>query len=466
MLSPHSATAVPTSSNPPPPRTATSDPRQVTMDTYWREVQSIEEEQEGVCPSCLFGAEVELDEAWLTEAGFSSLVVGSSSTEAPPAAEAVLATLTRQQAATVKKRLDNYNETLRKRNRQSIRDVRDVFTEVGHEERHTGSFSQTREPTQVCCDAPPARLSSPADVSLSLGFSGGSDDPVGRFHSPGLVPVTVLLDMGPVRNTGQENSRRTIFHSGSRSDQQPVQDVCLCPPTRPSLSVQALRRELDRCWSVFDWTEVRPVDAAGLLKLFIRELPTPLLTHTHLSTFCVSSEVHQVQALQLLLLLLPEAHRNTLKALLVFLRKVVSHEDHNRMTLWNVSMVMAPNLFTRCNHGNKPSVAKQRGEMEEAVGGAHLIRLMIRHQDLLWTVSLTTCPVPLRELCEGVIRVHAPLHTKVSMAVQLDEQTTARDVTARTPAAVCLTDERRLHPDCSLLEVYRDNPRCDWLVRP
>lgn len=83
-------------------------------------------------------AEAELEEAWLMEAGLSSLVVGSSSTETPPVVEAVLSTLTRQQAATVRKRLDNYNETLRKRNRQPIRDVRDVFTEVGHEGHHSG----------------------------------------------------------------------------------------------------------------------------------------------------------------------------------------------------------------------------------------------------------------------------------------------------------------------------------------
>ncbi|MEQ2184606.1 hypothetical protein GOODEAATRI_009776 [Goodea atripinnis] len=74
------------------------------------------------------------------------------------------------------------------------------------------------------------------------------------------------------------------------------------------------------------------------------------------------------------------------KALLVFLRKVVSHQDQNRMSLWNVSMVMAPNLFTHRNRGKKLSITKQRDEMEEAVGGAHLIGLLIRHQDLLWTV--------------------------------------------------------------------------------
>lgn len=59
------------------------------------------------------------------------------------------------------------------------------------------------------------------------------------------------------------------------------------------------------------------------------------------------------------------------------------------MTLWNVSMVMAPNLFPAQRHrrGSKAPVVTAQEEMEEAVGGAYLVRLMITHQDLLWTVS-------------------------------------------------------------------------------
>ena len=34
-----------------------------------------------------------------------------------------------------------------------------------------------------------------------------------------------------------------------------------------------------------DWDEVSPNDAAALLKKFIRELPSPLLTAEHLNTF-------------------------------------------------------------------------------------------------------------------------------------------------------------------------------------
>uniref|UniRef100_A0A672FUD1 Rho-GAP domain-containing protein n=1 Tax=Salarias fasciatus TaxID=181472 RepID=A0A672FUD1_SALFA len=195
-----------------------------------------------------------------------------------------------------------------------------------------------------------------------------------------------------------------------------------------------------------------------------------------------------------------------LQDLLVLLRQVVSHQDHNRMSLWNVSMVMAPNLFLSSHRGNKKSSLKQREEMEVAVSGANLLRLMISYQDILWTVptfllsqvrqmnqvssqkklSLNKTKRRLLgkwnnknhqdQLCEGVIRVHAPRHSKVSMAIQLDELMTARDITTRFESNDSLVQhlyevggnicERRLRPDCILLDVYKVNPHCDWLVKP
>ncbi len=92
-----------------------------------------------LCPT-----EVELEEAWLTKAGLSSLVTGSLSEEGSPlTAEVLLSTLTRQQATTVRRRLDNYNETLKTRNRQPNRDVRDIFAEVGNTHTHTHAHTHT-----------------------------------------------------------------------------------------------------------------------------------------------------------------------------------------------------------------------------------------------------------------------------------------------------------------------------------
>uniref|UniRef100_A0A3B4U5M3 Rho GTPase-activating protein 28-like n=1 Tax=Seriola dumerili TaxID=41447 RepID=A0A3B4U5M3_SERDU len=557
-------TTSPSPSPPPPTNTMTSDPRHAAMETYWREVQSIEEEKEGededeeeeerksmdgksnlqqsetfapcLISTCLcLPAEVELEEAWLTEAGLSSLVTGSSEDEAPPPAEAVLSTLTRQQTATVRRRLDIYNETLKKRNKQPIRDVRDIFTQVGQIYTLTYTQSVTKF-VPVCpsqdltwaddlssCDLTQLCFISHIELSTFLVALGvqtkHTRPPRHRTRDGGVfgVPLNSLLENDRKKFPGIKVP--VVFQKLlCILEQTGLQTEGILRVPGSAARLKYLRRELDRCGGDLDWSAVRQVDAAGLLKLFIRELPTPLLTHTHLSTYRVSSVLHQVQALQLLSLLLPEVNRDTLRALLVFLRKVVSHQDQNRMSLWNVSMVMAPNLFSCRHHGNKLSITKQREEMEEAVGGAQLIRLMITHQDLLWIVpSFLLSQVrrmnqatnqkqsgltrtgrrllrrksdkndrnQITEVCEGVIRVCAPLHTKVSMAIQLDGQMRAKDVTARFEfenSFIGMRDqkpifpdlyevggnicERRLHPDCILLDVYRANPHCDWLIKP
>ncbi|KTG35746.1 hypothetical protein cypCar_00048150, partial [Cyprinus carpio] len=116
--------------------------------------------------------------------------------------------------------------------------------------------------------------------------------------------------------------------------------------------VKHLRQELELKFyeDRFDWDQVRQNDAAGLLKMFIRELPNPLLTQQHLPAFTaaqsISSPKHQIQALHLLILLLPEANRDTLKALLEFLQKGGGYEEKNAW-LWNVSMMSPPNLSRR-----------------------------------------------------------------------------------------------------------------------
>ncbi|KAF1373385.1 hypothetical protein PFLUV_G00260020 [Perca fluviatilis] len=390
---------------------------------------------------------VELEEAWLKEAGLSSLVTDSSSEEAAPlvagsVTEALLSTLTRQQAATVRRRLDNYTETLKTRNRQPIRDVRDVFAQPDDD-----SAERCPPPPSHHAESPPSRYHTttktirrdthrvrptlptwsrradwllrdspysegvadhkraglvgtafvsmePTTASLTTADDLSSCDLLRLGFISHIELSTFLLALGvqtkrtrpPRRHTRDGGVFGVPLNSLLENDRKKFPGVkvpvvfqkLLCILEQTGLQTEgilrvpgsaarlkSLRRELDRSCGEFDWSAVRQVDAAG-----------------------VSSVVHQVQALQLLALLLPEAHRDTLRALLVFLRQVVSHQDRNRMSLWNVSMVMAPNLFTCPRHGNKRSIARQREEMEEAVAGAHLVQLMVTHQDLLWTVPV------------------------------------------------------------------------------
>ncbi|KTF86074.1 hypothetical protein cypCar_00030082 [Cyprinus carpio] len=73
-----------------------------------------------------------------------------------------------------------------------------------------------------------------------------------------------------------------------------------------------------------------------------------------------------------------------LQALLEFLSKVVLSERRNRMNLWAVSTIMAPNLFL---HKAVPSkLAVEGPEKGQAERAADIMRLLVRYQDLLWTV--------------------------------------------------------------------------------
>ncbi|EPY84123.1 rho GTPase-activating protein 18 [Camelus ferus] len=137
----------------------------------------------------------------------------------------------------------------------------------------------------------------------------------------------------------------------------------------------------------FNWESVKQHDATSLLKLFIRELPQPLLSVEYLKAFQavqnLPTKKQQLQALNLLVILLPDANRDTLKALLEFLQRVVDNKEKNKMTVMNVAMVMAPNLFMYHTLGLKSSEQREFGM---AAGIAHIMHLLIKYQKLLWTI--------------------------------------------------------------------------------
>lgn len=89
------------------------------------------------------------------------------------------------------------------------------------------------------------------------------------------------------------------------------------------------------------------------------------------------------------------------QALLEFLSKVVSREKRNRMNLWAVATIMAPNLFL---HKAVPSRLTDSAEKGQAEKAADVMRLLIRYQDLLWTVS--SLPRQSQEHCN-----HIPNHS-------------------------------------------------------
>ncbi|XP_013814581.1 rho GTPase-activating protein 18 isoform X2 [Apteryx mantelli] len=338
------------------------------------------------------------------------------------------------------------------------------------------------------------------------------------------VPLSVLLEQDQKKVPGTKTPlifQRLI----SQIEEATLETEGLLRIPGVAARVKSLCQELEAKFyeGTFNWENVKQHDAASLLKLFIRELPQPLLTVEYLKAFQdvqnLPMKKQQLQALNLLVLLLPEANRDTLKVLLEFLQRVIDHRDKNKMTLKNVAMVMAPNLFTFHGFGSKTI---EQSKFVMAAGTANVMRFMIQYQKLLWTIPKFIVNQVRKQNAEsqkkekkdkavkkllkkmaydrekhekqdktpndadvpqGVIRVQAPHLSKVSMAIQLTEELKAGDVVARflsqksgnvqtlKKEEVFLYEiggnigERCLDDDTYMKDLYQLNPNAEWVIK-
>ncbi|KOS21043.1 GTPase-activating protein BEM3 [Escovopsis weberi] len=87
---------------------------------------------------------------------------------------------------------------------------------------------------------------------------------------------------------------------------------------------------------------------ASLLKLYLRELPTSILTRDlhfeFLSITEMTDRERKLAALKVLVLKLPQANLTLLKYLIAFLIRIINKADINKMTIRNVGIVFSPTL--------------------------------------------------------------------------------------------------------------------------
>nr|XP_049612162.1 rho GTPase-activating protein 18 isoform X2 [Syngnathus scovelli] len=560
---------------------------ELEMDDYWKEVENISgslekeaaEEELQKPPD-----EGERDEAWLAEAGLERLFDGEQEEDSA----AFLSTLTRAQAAAVERRLTSLHQTLRRRNRQHLPDVRDIFplpvedkaprqVQVGSESAASEEASSAEAETVMNVDVAFSEQALTyrekcAGLAARAGGPGSPDDKLPNFRllkdktgqtrvghlSPpdmkkvrrlALVEMTALFDTGGVDLKAHKAVKVKAKESGlfgvplvtlldqdrrraagtkvpfilqrliSHIQEEGLDTEGLLRIPGAAARVKSLRRELECRFydGTFPWQQLKQHDAASLLKLFIRELPHPLLTVQYLQAFIAVNELptkkQQLQALNLLVLLLPEANRDSLKALVEFFQRVVEHQAENKMSLNNVSVVMAPNIFMF--KGCSSKVTEQQHQFSVATGTANIVRLLIRYQNLLWTIpkfiltqvrqqntesqrkqnkeravrkllkKITTDKAADRaapeESSQGFIRIQAPQFSKVSMALQLTEDLQAAHVLARflsqdSDVAVegedlCLyemggnIEERCLDGEAFMMDLYQLNPTAEWVIK-
>uniref|UniRef100_A0A673MJU4 Rho GTPase-activating protein 18-like n=1 Tax=Sinocyclocheilus rhinocerous TaxID=307959 RepID=A0A673MJU4_9TELE len=513
--------------------------------------------------------EGEQEEAWLMEAGLATLFDESASDGEDGIV--LLSTLTRTQAAAVERRVETLKQTLRKRNKPySVPDVREIFK--------PSPASQSKVRNGARPGAPGGGTDAEMDINLEVSFSEQaliykeglkvtqpqneaddrlpdfkvSQDKTGQTRVGDLsaedmkkVRRLVLIEMSAlfdtcgievkahkalkvkVRESGlfgvslstllEQDQRRIpgtkvpliLQHLISHIEEQGLDTEGVLRIPGAATRVKAVCHELEHKFyeGVFPWESLKQHDTASLLKLFIRELPYPLLTVEYFNAFV------SLQALNLLVLLLPKPNRDTLKALMEFFQRVIDHKDRNKMTLNNVAVVMAPNIFM-CK-GFRSKISEQQ-EFAMATGTANIVRLLIRYQNLLWTIPKFILNQVRKQNMEnqrkmnrdravkkllkkmaydrerasnkqesnaegGFIRVQAPQFSMVSMAVQLTEDLKASDVLTRFLSQertlsvkredLCLYEmggnikERCLDEETYIKALLELNPSAEWVIK-
>ncbi|XP_032149230.1 rho GTPase-activating protein 28 isoform X2 [Sapajus apella] len=619
-----------------------------SMEDFWREIESIKESsmggQEEPLPAEVTPVdEGELEAEWLQDVGLSTLISGDEEEDG----KALLSTLTRTQAAAVKKRYNTYTQTMRKKNKQSVRDVRDIFGVSESPPRetcdnHTNQLDGTQEETELprviktsgsmalletipdlpvhsngspepgqpvqnamsdddylVKNIPPEAEELSFEVSYSemvtealkrnklkkseikkedyvltkfivqktrFGLTEAGDlsaEDMKKIRHLSLIELTAFLDAFGIqlkRNKTEKVKGRdsgifgvplaVLLDSDRKKDpgvkvplvlqkffekveESGLESEGIFRLSGCTAKVKQYREELDAKFNAdkFKWDKMCHREAAVMLKAFFRELPTSLFPVEYIPAFISLMErgSHvkvQFQALHLMVMALPDANRDTAQALMTFFNKVIANESKNRMSMWNISTVMAPNLFfSRSKHSDYE-------ELLLANTAAHIIRLMLKYQKILWKVPSflitqvrrmneatmllkkqlpsvrkllrrktlereTTSPKTskvlqkspsarrMSDVPEGVIRVHAPLLSKVSMAIQLNNQTKAKDILAKFQyenshgSSECIKiqnqrlyeiggniGEHCLDPEAYILDVYHINPQAEWVIKP
>ncbi|XP_061600767.1 rho GTPase-activating protein 19-like [Cololabis saira] len=139
--------------------------------------------------------------------------------------------------------------------------------------------------------------------------------------------------------------------------------------------------------------DFHPNDAATLLKVFLGELPEPLLTHRHYHAHLKIAELtrfddkgdkmnvpdkeRQIEAFQLLFMLLPHANRSLLKLLLDLLYNTARNQQINKMSAINLATMFAPHIIWPKN----VMASDLQGNIEKLNNG---IAFLIRHSQKLF----------------------------------------------------------------------------------
>uniref|UniRef100_A0A8K9X475 Beta-chimaerin n=1 Tax=Oncorhynchus mykiss TaxID=8022 RepID=A0A8K9X475_ONCMY len=120
---------------------------------------------------------------------------------------------------------------------------------------------------------------------------------------------------------------------------------------------------------------------AGALKLYLRDLPIPVITFHVYSKFIQAAKIPnpdtRLEAIHEGLLQLPPAHYETLRYLMMHLKKVTMFEKDNFMNSENLGIVFGPTLM-------QPPEQNALATLNDMRHQKLIIQLLIEHEDVLF----------------------------------------------------------------------------------
>ena len=240
-----------------------------------------------------------------------------------------------------------------------------------------------------------------------------------RVLQPDRVFAVPLADI--------EARLREKHGNGSKSEPPPLPPVltqCLDWLTRYGLQTEGLLRISGDLQNVLTFKNMfdRGLqvalpsvahDVAGILKLWLRELPEPLLTFALYSRFIELTD-GDVDGLRALLDLVPAINMRVLRRLMQFLVLVLQNESVNKMGAKNVAIVVGPTLL-RCPVADNSAMT----ELRDTPKVLALTQLLLCEHVALGFEAAAPAPTPTPTLVRA--KSHAPRATP-ALPAKLESQ--------------------------------------------
>ncbi|VCU39027.1 Bgt-2402-2 [Blumeria graminis f. sp. tritici] len=217
---------------------------------------------------------------------------------------------------------------------------------------HSGPFTSTEPPQISSLSLHPSKtppLSSPLQSSSISNF-------VGHSRNTNLPPLNPVFGLSLNRLSERDGSAVPM-----------VVYQCIQAVDLFGLEVEGIYRlsgtasHVSKIKSLFD-NDASKVDfrdpanffhdvnsVAGLLKLFFRDLPDPLLTSAYYADFIEASKLENEilcrDSLHAIINNLPEPNYATLRAVILHLNRVQENSTVNRMNISNLAIVFGPSLM-------------------------------------------------------------------------------------------------------------------------